>query len=214
MMRQNFYGTDLERVKSLWGSRDHDFVKTVIESEREALTDIAGRWEDDSDEDNFVDLEKVLHEIVDGTAKTGPGEDGWIYCEMLDIICTHLGKNVLGADEYMIGDWDGTPIEDCIHAPLLGNSGPPIPVPYNPGQGADIGHIDLKDIPGEIQRIDAMPEEFERRQNGLIPRVFRKLFGGEKRKLTDSEEWQVALEYRGILVEAQEKNVSLIAYSC
>ena len=194
-----FYGVNLDRLKSIYGSNDSNFVAEVLQSKAEELEDNDAFFEDRIAEGNFPNSEAALRDIVAGTPKSNGAEA--MYGYVLKMICEHLG-GMIGSDVYAI--------RDHPYASQLVASGPPIPIPFDDSDFPEIGFLALADIPAEIARIDAAPKRAKKSLRlSLLSFLTKGLVG---KQMGDEEAAEDMASYRETLEEALEKKVSIISF--
>jgi hypothetical protein len=195
-----FYGLDLHRLQSLYASGDEAFVAEVLAARAEELADNDGFFDEPSDEANFPSSEMALRQIVAGSIPNYEGAEA-MYGYVLKILCEHLGES--------IGD-DVAAVREHPYKSKLLTSGPPIPIPVDPGDFPEIGYLALEDIDGEIARLDAKPP---RARWSLRRWLVRKLTGGMMgRQWTDADVAADMAAYRETLVEAKDKGLSIVSF--
>jgi hypothetical protein len=193
-----FYGLDLGRLRSLYGSKDEAFVAEILRAKADDFARNDGFFEDYGED--FPTSEQALREIVAGSIPKREGAEA-MYGYVLKIICEHLGR--------MIGE-DVACVSDHPYKSQLVAGGPPIPIPINPADFPEIGHLALADIPAEIKRLDAAPR---RARRSLKIAILRKLTGGViGREMSDDDLAEDMNAYRATLEEARKKNLSIVSF--
>jgi hypothetical protein len=204
-----FYGLDLPQLQSLFGSKDEALLQHILQAQADALADNDGFFEDqreddereDADEGDFPTSETVLREIIAGTPGKVAGSEA-VYGYVLKILCEHLGE--------MLGGGEVAAIRDHPYKSQLLASGPPIPIPINPGDFPEIGYLALADIPAEIARIDAAPR---RPKTSLLNWGLRLVSGGVIGREMNSEDLAEDMAaYRDTLQQALDKRVSVVSF--
>lgn len=192
-----FYGLDLDRLRSIYGSKDEAFVAEILKARAE---DFSGEDEDSEDEDgDFPTYQDALREIVAGSIRKRPGAEH-VYGYVLKIICEHLGQWV-GENVACVSDHP-------YRSQLVAN-GPPVHIPYNPADFPEIGHLPLSEIPGELRRLDAAPARAKR---SLKMAILSKLLPGIFRPMSDDDLAEDMAAYRATLEEARDKGLALVSF--
>lgn len=195
-----FYGLDLARLKSLFGSRDEKFVAEVLSARAEALKDNDGFFEDAIEGGAIPNSERALRDIVAGTPEKD-NEAAAMYGYVLKILCEHIGRPI-GTDVAAVRDHP-------FKSQLVG-SGPPIPIPYDLADFPEIGFLALSDIPTEIKRIDSAPKKAKK---SLVLSLFSLLSGGMiGRQMNDDETVEDMNAYRETLQQALDERVSIVSF--
>jgi hypothetical protein len=193
-----FYGLDLDRLRSIYGSKEEGFVAEILQAKG---NDLAGndQFFEDYGED-FPTSEQALREIVAGSIPQRQGAEA-MYGYVLKIICEHFGR--------MIGE-DVACVRDHPFKSQLVANGPPIPIPIDRADFPEIGHIALEDIPEEIKRLDAAPQRAKR---SIKMAILRKLTGGViGREMSDDDVAEDMAAYRATLEEARKKKLSIVSF--
>jgi hypothetical protein len=193
-----FYGLDLDRLRSIYGSKDEAFVAEFLNAKAD---DLAGNDEFFGEMgDGFPTSETAVREIVAGDIPQREGAEA-VYGYVLKILCEHLGQP--------IGD-DVAAIRDHPYKSQLVANGPPIPIPINLADFPEIGHLALADIPAEIKRIDSAPG---RAKKSLKLAILSKLTGGViGRQMSDEDVAEDMEAYRATLKEALQKRLSIVSF--
>ena len=200
-----FYGLDLDRLQSVFGSGDEAFVDEVLKACAEEFSDNDEFFEEDEEEGASFNSEAALREIVAGSLGEHEGAEA-VYGYVLKILCEHLGEP--------IGD-DVAAIRDHRYDSQLVAAGPPIPIPNDECDFPEIGFLSLADIPAEIARIDKAPNRAKRRPLRIVLLVFiiKRLTGFEIGRQMDSEEIAEDMAaYRETLEEARDKGLSIVSF--
>ncbi|PHS18437.1 MAG: hypothetical protein COA78_02090 [Blastopirellula sp.] len=194
-----FYGVDLDRVQALFGSNDEAFVEDFLKAQAEELEDNDAFFEDEIEEGDCPSSETALREIVAGKIlhEGSPAMYGYV----LKIICEHLGESIM---------YDVYAVSDHPYKSQLASSGPPIAIPDDPADFPDIGHLSIKDIPAELQRIDAAPQKAKK--SLVLSLINWASKGMIARQMDDDEAIEDMNAYRDTLKEAQSKNLSLVSF--
>ena len=134
--------------------------------------------------------------------------EGMFAC-VLKIICSHLGE-FLG---------EVTAIRDHPYKSQLLTSGVPIPIPhipYSPYQFEnflEIGFLDFKDVPAEIQRIEHAPQRAKGTFVLELLSWFRPgLVGRIMTRLSDAALVKDMQAYHEILKRAHDKCLSVVSF--
>jgi hypothetical protein len=193
-----FYGLDLGRLQSIYGSGDEAFVAEVLQAKGGDLADNDEFFRDYVDD--FPTSETALREIVAGSIPKRDGTDA-LYGYVLRILCEHLGQSI-GEDVAKVS-------EHPYKSRLVAN-GPPVPIPINPADFPEIGHLPLSEIPNEIKLLDATPR---RARRSIKLAILRRLTGGIiGRQMSDDDLAEDMDAYRATLEEAQHKGVSIVSF--
>lgn len=194
-----FYGLDLQRLRSVFGSKDGAFIEEVLRAQADELENNDAFFEDRIAEGSFPNSEVALRKIVEGTPE-GNGAEA-MYAYVLKILCEHLGVS-LGADVYAIRDH---PYDSKLAA-----SGPPIPIPFDTSDFPEVGFLSIDEIPAEIARIDAAPKRASRSLKlSILSFLSRGLLGSQ---MSDEEAVEDMAHYREVLEEALSKNLAIVAF--
>lgn len=197
-----FYGVDMNRLKSIFGSGDEKLVAEVLQAQAEELAgnDSFFEVEDQTEAEQFPNSETALREIVAGKVRQDIEMAG-MYGYVLKILCEHIGSPI-GADVAAVRDH---PYDSQLVA-----SGPPIPIPYDRSDFSEIGFLALADIPAEIARIDAAPKRAKR---SLLKSVLSSLSGGMVgRQMSAEDAAEDMAAYRETLTEAMDKGLSIVSF--
>src|SRR5438067_1648657 len=116
-----FYGLNLEKLRSLYGSKDNGFASEVLAARAQDIKDNDEFFEEEIEDGNFPDSKKALREIIAGVITPSQGAEG-MFGYVLKILCEHIGERI-GKDVACV--------EDHRFASQLVASGPPIPIPYD-----------------------------------------------------------------------------------
>lgn len=132
-----FYAVDVPKLQAVYGSNDERLLKQVLKARSEDLDENDEFFEDYEVE---VDSRTALRRIFSGEAPQGDRSVAAMYGYVLKILCEHLGQFV-GGDLYSTRI---LPIES-----KLMENGPPIPIPVDPGDFPEIGHLTKEGILAE-----------------------------------------------------------------
>lgn len=206
-----FYGLDLDRLRSIHGSGDEEFVAEFLRKRAEGSEDNDHSFEDEMEEEDESEdgagpsVETAIREIVAGAyGQYEHAESEYGY--LLEAICEHLGEPI-GGDVYAV--------RDHSYKSKLVASGPPIPIPYDKADFPEIGYLALADIPDEIKRIDAAPKRAGRTpvRLAILRFIVRRLTGWDICRPMDVEEAVEDMDaYRETLKEAIEKGLSVVSF--
>ncbi len=195
-----FFGVDLDRLKSIYGSGDEAFIAEVLQAQAGELESNDGFFAIEIEDGSWPNSETALREIVAGSPG-GYEQAEAMYGYVLKILCQHIGTS--------IGD-DVAAIRDHPYESQLVASGPPLPIPYNSADFPEIGFLSLADIPNEIQRIDSAPKRAKR---SLLLTILSLLSRGMIGRQMDAEETVEDMNaYRSTLTEAVNKGVSVVSF--
>jgi hypothetical protein len=147
------YILDIEKLKSIVGSKDASLVEAVMENSPEEFDldeDEEDDWDDDDDEENDeeddeVSLATALRQLIMNEAKNP--EEAHQYGYALREICAYCGEAL---DSDMWGGVRWAAVEDCGLEDLLTKTGTPVPLP--PIESfPTIGHIRRENLNGYLQ---------------------------------------------------------------
>ncbi len=204
--RHIFYGIELSRLKKIFGSKDERFIEEILLERAQDFQNNDSYFSDDIQFDRF-DSETALREIVAGSIRSRQYSEK-MFARVLKVICKQIGE-FLG---------EAIAIRDHPYKSKLLASGVPIPiphVPYDPYQfsnNLEIGFLDWKDIPGEIQRIEQAPQRAKPSyvlellswfRPGLVGRIMNQLSGPSLVK--DMQ------DYKDVLMRAHNKGLSVVS---
>jgi hypothetical protein len=204
-----FFRLDLERLRGLFGSSQDKFAREVLKKQAEDVEDNDLCFEDEINAGTCPDTKTALHEILAGKP-TQPRRTS-MYGYTLKIICEHIGKQ--------FGEEVGS-VRDHPYESQLVRSGPPVPIPYDPGDFPQIGFLALADIQAEIDRLDAAPRILPPPQpvsnDASLAEMMAALKRTEKlsRAVFGTNE-NLALDmdaYRKTLQEALKKRVDIVSF--
>lgn len=180
-----FYGVDLNRLRSLFGSRDMALYE-----------EIAGA--SDSLEDEEQD---ALKRIIMGNCRREPNTEHH-YGYALKAICEHIGES--------IGAGDVAAVRDHPYKSKLVGSGPPVDIPYNPADFPEIGYLDRIDLKSEYK---LATESKPKAKKTLVGFVLRKLSGGIVGREPDASEIAEDMAaYAETLKACIDRNCELVSF--
>jgi hypothetical protein len=195
-----FYGLDLDKLRSMYGSKDDTLVAEVLQAQDAKLKDNDGFFEDRIEQGNFPTSETAVREIIAGSFGKYEHAEA-MYGYVLKILCEHVGEPIGG---------DVAAVRDHSYQSQLVASGPPIPIPYDKSDFPEIGFLSLADIPKEIKRIDAAPKRAKR---SLVLTLFSWLSGGMiGRQMSDQDAAEDMNAYRATLTEAIDRKLSVVSF--
>lgn len=141
-----FYAVDVDRLRAIHGSGDESFLQEVLTAQAEELDG------NDAFFDGYdlpLDSREALRRIVAGNVPVDETESAAMYGYVLKIVCEHLGEPA-GGDLYNARI---LPIES-----KLMTNGSPIPIPDDPGDFPEIGHLTREGIAEERRAVaNALP---------------------------------------------------------
>jgi hypothetical protein len=195
-----FFGLDLERLKSIYGCKNDELVAEILKVQSEDIEENDEFFEEEIEEGEFPNSKTALREIVAGSIEKHEGADA-MFGYVLKIICVHIGKQF------------GKEVADVGQHPYVSHlttSGPPIPIPYDPSDGPEIGFLPLSQIAEETRRIDGARRRAKRsRLLGVINWLSRGQVG---RQMSDQEAAGDMAKYREPLQEALDKEVDIVSF--
>lgn len=191
----SFYGLNLEKLKSIYGSKDETFTREVLKARAQDIKDNDDELADEIEDGDVPDSKKALREIVAGSIGQHEGAAA-MFGYVLEILRRHVGQR--------IGDDVGSVAEHPYRSQLIA-SGPPIPIPVDKSDFPEIGFLALSQIPEEIKRIDETPPKAGRRVGVVLWLLGR-------RKATAYEIAQDMAAYRRTLNEALEKKLDIVSF--
>ena len=195
-----FFGVDLDRLKSIYGSGDEKFVAEVLRTQAEELESNDAFLADQIEDGQCPNSETALREIVAGSPQQNENAAS-VYGYVLKILCQHLG--------HLVGT-DVAAVRDHPYDSQLVASGPPIPIPYDRSDFPEIGFLALSDIPAEIKRIESAPNRAKR---SLVLTILSLLSRGMIGRQMNAEETAEDMNaYRNTLSEAIAKGVSIVSF--
>ena len=139
------YLVDLDRLRSVIGSRDETLAEAIIETNSEEFDDA-----DEYDTDDYLPLVEALRQLINGDALTPREYTQYGYA--LEELCRYLGKP-LDSIQWSAARWS------CIEATgltrLLTEVGPPVQLPPKTDFPA-IGYLTRDEIKAELERATAL----------------------------------------------------------
>jgi hypothetical protein len=195
-----FFGLDLAKLQSIFGSNDQLLLEEILKAKAEELDDNDAFFDYAIEDKSSPDSRTALREIFAGSLGQYSNAAA-MFGYVLKIICSHLGES--------IGE-DVAAVRDHRYSSQLVASGPPLPIPYDRSDFPEIGFLSLADIPKEIARIDAAPKKAKRSLAlTLINLLTRGMIG---RQMSDEETAEDMAAYRNTLEEALSKGVSVVSF--
>lgn len=195
-----FYGLNLNKLQSIYGSKDDTLVAEVSQAQAAKLKDNDGFFEDQIEQGNFPTSETALREIVAGSFGQYEHAEA-MYGYVLKILCEHFGTP-FGQDVAAVGDHS--------YKSQLVASGPPIPIPHDKSDFPEIGFLSLAEIPKEIKRIEAAPKRAKRL---LVRTLLHWLTRGMIRpQMSNKEAVEDMNAYRKTLKEALDRKFSVVSF--
>jgi len=181
-----FYRVDLEGLKALFGSGQTALAREVLKKQADEVENLDLCFEDEIREGSCPDTKAALQDILSGRISYPrcPSMYGYV----LKILCEQIGKS--------FGEEVGA-VHEHPYESRLARSGPPIPIPYDPGNFPQIGFLAVAEIPAEIERIDSAPR--------TLKPPFRSL-------PSDSDLVRDMEGYRKTLEEARKKRADVISF--
>ena len=178
-----FYGVDLDRLRSIPGSKDEALYERIVEN--------------DSLDDETRD---ALKQIIMGDCRGEPGTE-YRYGYALKAICESVGE--------MVGE-EVAAIRDHPYKSKLIANGPPIEIPYTTSDFPEIGYLDHADLAAEYR---LATETKPKAKRTLLGFVLRKMSGGMVGREMNAEDVAEDMEaYAATLQECMDKNCSLVSF--
>lgn len=193
-----FYALDVSRLKAIYGSDNQALVDEVLSARAEDIQNNDSFF--DREDGDGLDSATALREIVSGKITPRDGAEA-MYGYVLKILCEHLGEH--------IGE-DVACVRDHPYSSQLVSAGPPIPIPYDPGDFPEIGYLSVDDIPAEIQRINAAPKKAKVSLKLLLLSWMTKGLIG--RQMNDEEVKEDMDAYRNTLEAARNKGLGVVSF--
>jgi|GEM_PF-4530092 len=179
-----FYGVDLDRLRSIPGSKDLKIFDAVNAHKSNRL--------DDEHQD-------ALKRIINGDVKTEPKP--YVYGYTLKAICECIGE-LIGCDV--------PAIRDHPYKSKLVANGPPIEIPVDKTNFPEIGYLAKSDLEGELRLVTTTKPKAKRTLVGL---VLRKATGGAFGHEPDAEEIAEEMaEYAETLQKCIDKGLSVVSF--
>ena len=180
-----FYGVDLNRLRSIPGSKDLSLYEQIV-----AKNDSLGTDEQDA-----------LKRIIMGDCQKEPNTE-YLYGYALKAICEQIGEAV-GADEVAA-------VRDHPYRSKLLASGPPINIPYTGHDFPEIGYLEHDNLGSEYRLATETKPKAKRTLLGFI---LRKISGGVIGREMDAEDVaQDMAAYAMALKECMDKKCSLVSF--
>ena len=178
-----FYAVNLERLRSLPGSKDLLIFEEINKTETLDQNELA-----------------ALRQILMGECKNEPGTEH-LYGYALKAICEHIGE-MIGADVAAVRDHP-------YKSKLIAN-GPPIQIPYTKSDFPEVGHLEHSDLAKEHW---LATETKPRAKRTLVGFILRKLTGGIIGREPSAEDVaEDMVQYAETLKECRDKNCSLVSF--
>lgn len=179
-----FYAVDLNRIRSVFGSKD----LTLFEHIKEQC---------DSLEDDELD---ALRRIIMGECQNEPNTEH-LYGYALKAICDHIGEMVGG---------DVAAVRDHPYKSKLVANGPPIEIPYTRSDFPEIGYLEYDGLAQEYRLATETKPKAKRTLAGFI---LRKISGGMIGREPNAEDIAEDMEsYAQTLKECMDKKSSLVSF--
>lgn len=179
-----FYGVDLERLRSIPGSKDEALYEQIA-----TTSDSLGEEEQDA-----------LKRIIMGDCRKEPRTE-YLYGYALKAICEHIGE--------MVGD-EVAAIRDHPYKSKLIANGPPIPIPYTGSDFPEIGYLDKAELAAEYRLATETKPKAKRTLLGFL---LRKASGGVIGREMNAEDVAADMEaYAATLQECMDKQCSLVSF--
>lgn len=134
-----FYSVDVAKIQKLFGSADKASLDEIL---RKAAEELDENDEFFADYDLPIDSRTALRNLVAGEVPLEDRSLAAMYGYVLKIVCETLGEFV-GSDVYHTNI---LPIET-----RLLTTGPPVPIPVDPGDFPEIGYLTAAEVERELQ---------------------------------------------------------------
>jgi hypothetical protein len=177
-----FYAVDLQRLRSIPGSKDLSFLERMKES---------------LDDDDELD---ALKRIIMGECQNEPNTEH-LYGYALKAICEHIGEPIGG---------EVAAIRDHPYKSKLIANGSPIAIPYSGSNFPEIGYLDHTELAQEYKRATETKPKAKRTLLGFILRKISGGMIGREMSAEDVAEDMK--EYAQTLKECMDKKSSLVSF--
>lgn len=196
-----FYAVDLDKLKKVYGSKNEQLVTEMLKACAEDFESNDSMFEDYDESFSIPKSEVALREIVQGKIGDHKGAEA-LFGYVFKSLCEHLGES--------IGSGDVAAIKSHSYKSQLVAAGVPIPIPYAGDDFPEIGFLELKDIPAEIERINRAPKTAKR---NFKQSILSMLTGGAiGRQMSDAEMAADMEAYLETLEIAQQKKLSVVSF--
>lgn len=188
-----FYSVDVPRLQAIYGSNDEALLNEVLASQANELD---GNDEFFEDYGFDIDSRTALKNIFAGTVSQDDRSLAAMYGYVLKILCEHLGEY---ADSELY-DVRILPIES-----KLMDNGPPLPIPDDPADFPEIGHLTAEEVQTE-KAAAAHPLP------AASPQFFEKMHEFTHHELDEDELLEELEAYQEVLEELSAKGLGTVAF--
>lgn len=180
-----FYAVDLDRLRSIPGSKDLTLFEQI-------------RGKEDSLDDDELD---ALKRIIMGECQSDPDTEH-LYGYALKALCEHIGQ--------LVGGGEVAVVRDHPYRSKLISNGAPIAIPYSGKDFPEIGYLDRTEIAQEYKLATETPPKAKSTFLGF---VLRKLSGGMiGREMSEQDVADDMEAYAQTLQECMDRKSAVVSF--